>query len=226
MLCRAGQNCTDNHPTGNDNGPDKQTRQTAADLYNLLLNFDVNHPEEIELVISKITSTKTWPRLLQPMPSLTHRLAISYHYKHNRYQELRYLLRVCCVYDPFLYANSTHPTRVNNLYRLVCLFQSIAFAKKSNGTLPKIPFERWEIGLVYKYNMLKVADAAPVSHGRQSTLARAVRVKLLDEARLIKPDGEVILALMKSHETQASMRQLQSKIIEWAGIVEEEALYR
>ncbi len=73
--------------------------------------------------------------------------------------------------------------------------------------------------------MLKVADAAPVSHGRRSTLARAVQVNLLNEARLITPGEKVILALMKSHEMQASMRQLQSKMIEWAGIVEEEALY-
>ena len=198
MYHEAGQKCTDNHPTSNDNDPDEQKRQTAADLYKLLFNFDWNHPEEMELAISKITSIKTWPRLLQPMPSLTHRLADSYHRKHNHCQELRYLLLVCCVYDPVLYANSTHPTRVDNLYRLVCLLQN--FAKKSDGALPEIPFKRPEIVLVYKYNMLKVADAAPVSHGRQSTLARAVQVILLDEARLISPDEKVILTLMKSYE--------------------------
>ena len=94
---------------------------------------------------------------------------------------------------------------MNNLYRLACLLQSIAFAKKSDGA-PEIPFECPEIGLVYKYNILNVADAAPVSYGRQSTLATTVRVRLLDEARLIRPNGEVILALMKGYETQAYMR--------------------
>ncbi|KAK3178822.1 hypothetical protein OEA41_000959 [Lepraria neglecta] len=171
-----------NHPTGDDNYPDEQWRQTAGDLYNVLFKLDSADPEEMELAISKITPIKTWPTLLLPMPSLTHRLAASYHRKHNHCQELCYLLLVFCVHDPVLYANSTHPTRVNNLYRLVCLLQNIAFAKTSGGALPEIPLERPEIGLAYKYNMLKVVDAAPVSHARQSTLARAVQVKLRDEA--------------------------------------------
>ena len=220
-----GQKCTDDSSTGNDIEIDKGTQQRAKDLYSLLFKSDFECPEDVERVLSKITFRKPDSILLPPMRALIYRLADSYHRKHDCRQELRYLLLLSCVYDPVFFPNPTHPDPVENLHRLVLLLQQIAFAKKSSGALSEIPFERHEIGLVYKYNMLKIAEAALVSHGRESTLARATRIKLLEEAKLMNPDGEAILHIMKSAQMQTSMRQLQSNMVRWAGISEEEAVY-
>lgn len=75
------------------------------------------------------------------MPSLIHRLARQLSPETQLYQDLRYLLLVCCVY---------------------------VFFNNSDGALPTIPFDRLEISLVYRYNMIKVADAALVIHGHRT----------------------------------------------------------
>lgn len=100
MCHEAGRKCTDNYPIGNDEKSNEQKRQTAADFYNLLVEFDGARPKEMELAISKIPCTETGPGFLESMPSLIYSLAGSYHGKQNYCQELRYVHLVSCVYDP------------------------------------------------------------------------------------------------------------------------------
>jgi hypothetical protein len=79
--------------------------------------------------------------------------------------------------------------------------------------------ERHEVGLVYKYNMMKVAKYAAKSYGDNSAFANAVKARVYEEAAMLKDmDPRLVLAFMDGQQMQESCRMLQLKLCTWARI--------
>jgi hypothetical protein len=91
---------------------------------------------------------------MQPLPSLHSDLATSYHAKGNYLKEAHYLLHLCFISDPMLYPSRVYPARVYNLFMLTMALHKLA---KDSTAVPKLPLQVFELGLIYKYCMMKVA---------------------------------------------------------------------
>ncbi len=102
-----------------------------------------------------------------------------------------------------------------HLFILAMLLSKIAFIKKDPGALPELALDRTESVLLYKYYMIRVAEDARTSHGKHSSLPRAARIRVNEEAAMIG-DPDSLLALIKLDWFQESCENLQSKMLLWA----------
>jgi hypothetical protein len=130
------------------------------------------------------------------MPALYSILANSYRAKRLRLlneqdicQELHYRLQLCRNSDPILHPTDWDPTLVTNQFMLAMLLHQIASIKKNPEAIPELRMERYEVGLVYKYYMMKVAKHGVKSHGDESVLASAVKARVYEEAAMVEGEG-------------------------------------
>jgi hypothetical protein len=102
---------------------------------------------------------------------------------------------------------------------LSMLLHQIALIKKDTEAIQALQIERHEAGLVYMYNMMKVAKHAVRSHGDNSAVANAVKARVYEEATILKGlDPRSVLALMEQKQMQEACRMLQSKLRMWARV--------
>jgi hypothetical protein len=62
---------------------------------------------------------------------------------------------------------------------------AMALAKDNSTAVPELPLQIFELGLVYKYCMMKAAEDAQTSHGKHSNLWKAFNARLIEEAALV-----------------------------------------
>jgi hypothetical protein len=139
--------------------------------YQLISNFSC--PERTESAILEAISTgKGWPAHMQLLLSLYSDLATSYHAKGNYLKEAYYLLYLCFISDPVLYPSRVHPALVRNLSILTIALHKLA---KDSTTVSKLYLQGFELVLIYKYCIMKVAKDAQTSYRKQSSLSKARR---------------------------------------------------
>ena len=135
------------------------------------------------------------------------------------YKEMRYMLHLCFVADPAIYSSRQHPARVRNLVQLA---MAIKGSRKHRADTAKakdhVPLEDYELGLAYKYCIMKVADDVDASHGDSSILARAVRHILMEEAQMVTEDWRLTLRLMQTTEMQNELRRQLERLLGWVDI--------
>ena len=68
---------------------------------------------------------------------------------------------------------------------LVKLLRRILLVQENPSTFPGFGFERAEIAMFYKYNMLMLCVSASVSHGKESPFAVAVNDWMKWEIRVL-----------------------------------------
>jgi hypothetical protein len=99
------------------------------------------------------------------------------------------MLHVCFVANLVIYPSRQRPTRVRNLAQLA---MAIKGSRKHRADTAKaanhVPLKDYELGLAYKYCMIKVADEVDASHGKSGILARAVKHILMEEAQMATGD--------------------------------------
>jgi len=166
-------------------------------------------------MLEVIAVAKGWPAHVQPLPILHSHLAISYHAQQNHYKEVHYLLHLCFNSDPVLYPSKVHPTRVCNLFMLT--MASHKLAKGISSTNPEVSLKPFELVSIYKYCMMKTAETAQTSHGKQSNLWKALNARLVEEAALVG-NPRTVIALMKMDQMQKEYGKLLSQLLSSAGI--------
>lgn len=134
----------------------------------------------------------------------------------NLLNELRHRLPLCFIGEPAIRPVPTHPIRVMNHFMLVMLLRRILLAQKDPSAFPGFIFQRAEVGMYYKYYLVKLCIDVPISHGKESPLARAVD-DLIRREFAIMGDPAVTRASMKDEELQA-IGQLHSKMLSWSGV--------
>lgn len=166
-------------------------------------------------MLGVISAGKGWPAHIQPLPSLYSLLAIGYHAKRNHSKEVYYLVYLYFLSDPLLYPSRVDPTRVCTLFRLTMALHKLARDKSTAAS--KLPLQSFELGLVYKYCMWKLAEDAETSFGKNSSLWKALNDRLIEDAALVdKP--QAVIALMATDEFQEECSKLLSRLLLWAGI--------
>lgn len=158
-----------------------------------------------------------WPAHIQPLPLLHFNLAIGYRAKQNHSKEVHHLLHLCFVVDPVLYHSRVDPTRVCNLFMLTMALHKLA---RGNSTAsPELPLQSVELGLVYKYCMLKAAKDAQTSHGENSNLWKALTARLMDDAALAGVGDPLgVISCMATDPFQGYCSKLLLRLLPWAGI--------
>jgi hypothetical protein len=146
---------------------------------------------------------------------LNFELAISDRFKQAYIKEVGYRLFLSFVSDPVVYPSPFYPTRVNNLFRLTMALHNLAKDESKDSSI--LPLQDFELGLVYKYCMVKTFKAAMVSHGKESMLWKALNERLTREAAMVG-DPRTMLAVMMSDGFQEVQEGLLEKLLVWAGI--------
>ena len=193
-------------------------------------SFDFSQPDKSDFAIFGAGGPGVgWPADLQPIPNLHSHLATGYRAKTmfsdptvshevqlNLLSELRHRLPLCFVGDPAIRPISTHPMRVINLFMLTMLLRRILLVLKDTSKFPDFKFQRTEVGLVYKYYMMKVHEDAPISHGKDSPLAVSV-AELMRRDFAVAGDPAMMLASMKDDQLQ-TMRGIHLRMLQWSGM--------
>ena len=105
-------------------------------------------------MLEAISAGKRWPAHIQLLPSLHSNLATSYHAKRNYLKEAYYLLHLCFISDPVLYPSCVYPACIHNQFILTIVLYKLA---KDSTTVSKLPLQSFELGLIYKCCIIKVA---------------------------------------------------------------------
>ncbi|CAF9930485.1 MAG: hypothetical protein ALECFALPRED_004611 [Alectoria fallacina] len=199
-------------------------------LNDAMQSFDFSQPDKSDFAIFGAGGPGVgWPADLQPIPNLHSHLATGYRAKTmfsdptvshevqlNLLSELRHRLPLCFVGDPAIRPISTHPMRVINLFMLTMLLRRILLVLKDTSKFPDFKFQRTEVGLVYKYYMMKVHEDAPISHGKDSPLAVSV-AELMRRDFAVAGDPAMMLASMKDDQLQ-TMRGIHLRMLQWSGM--------
>ena len=77
---------------------------------------------------------------------------------------------------------------------------------------------RNELGLAYKYCIMKVSDDVDAGHRDYSILARAVKQMLMEEAQMATGNWQITLRLMQTPEMQTALRRQLERLLGWADI--------
>jgi hypothetical protein len=91
-----------------------------------------------------------------------------------------------------LYPSRVHPARVCNLFILTIVLHEIAKNNYKSTAVPTAP-QDFELGLIYKYCMMEVAEDVQTSHGKQISLWNAHNARVIEEAELVT-DSRVTIA--------------------------------
>lgn len=220
MLIRdsLGSECSSEARDDSQNIPEGYTLDTVRELAYLASSNDFSHPERTESTMLKAISTsKGWPAHIQPLPAIHSNLATSYYAKRNHLKEAHYLLHLCFISDPVLYPSRVHPARVRNLFMLTMVLHKLAKDNSKSTAVPTVPLRDFELGLIYKYCMMKVAEDVQTSYGKQSSLWKALNARVIEEAELVT-DPRVAIALMKTDQIQKVCWELLLQLLKWAGI--------
>lgn len=199
-------------------------------LNDAIQSFDFSQPHKADNAIFGAGGPGVgWPADLQPIPNLHSHLATSYRamtmfadptasheVQLNLLNELRHRLPLCFIGEPAIRPVPTHPMRVMNHFMLVMLLRRILLTQKDLSAFPGFNFQRAEVGMYYKYYLIKLCIDVPISHGKESPLARAVD-ELMRREFAIMGDPAVTRTSMKDEELQA-MGQLHLKMLSWSGV--------
>jgi len=78
---------------------------------------------------------------------------------------------------------------------LTMVLHKLAKDDSKSTAVPTVPLQ--DVELIYKYCMLKVAEDAQTSHGKQSSLWKALNARVIEEAGSVT-DLRVAIALMRT----------------------------
>jgi len=165
-------------------------------------------------MLKAISTSRGWLVHIQPLSVIHSKPATSYRAKRNHLKEALYLLRLCFISDPVLYPSRVHPTCVRNLFMLTMLLRKLATDSSKSTAVPTLPLQGFELGLIY---MMKVTEDAQTSHGKQSSLWKALNARVIEEAELVT-DLRVAIALMMTDQMQKDCWRLLLHLLKWAGI--------
>jgi hypothetical protein len=126
------------------------------------------------------------------------------------------MLHVCFVADPSMHPNRHHPLRVRNLVQLACAIKRSAAAHAEHAE--QLPLEEHELGLAYKYCMMKVSDYVDASYGSSSLLARAVKKLCMVEAQMVGADWQNVLRMMRMPDMHNELSKQFERLLEWVDI--------
>jgi hypothetical protein len=212
-----GSECSSEARDDSQNIPKGYTLDTVRELCHLASSNDFfSHPERTEsTMLEAISTSKGWPAHIQPLPAIHSNLANSYYAKQNHLKEAHYLLHLCFISDPVLYPSRVHPARVRNLFMLTMVLHKLAKDDSKSTAVPTVPLQ--DVELIYKYCILKVAEDAQTSHGKQSSLWKALNARVIEEAGSVT-DPRVAIALMRTDQMQKVYWELLLQLLKWAGI--------
>ncbi|KAF4626186.1 hypothetical protein G7Y89_g11979 [Cudoniella acicularis] len=216
------QKCTSAASNNPPNIPEGYTTDSLSLLDRLATRTDSSqHPENTESAIQQIisdisSSSERWPSHIQPLPILHSQLADGYYRQRNFGKEAYYLLHVCFVSDPVLFPSRVHPSRVRNLFMLTLALKQLA--KNGSTAVPEIPLKDFELGLVYKYCMLKVVGDAKVGFGPDSELWKTLNRTLIEEAGMVG-EPKAIIARMMTGQFQEDFHELLKRLLAWAVLI-------
>ena len=135
----------------------------------------------------------------------------------NLLNELRHRLVLCLVGDPAIRPLKEHPRRIENLFMLVKLLRRIFLVQANPSAFPGFGFERSDIAMFYKYNMLMLCNSASVSHGEESPFAVAISDWMKWEIRVLG-NPATVLEIMQVDEIKVPLTEVTLKLLRWSRV--------